>query len=139
MPPGVQRWIFEDPVTAETYVVAINPERMTSPFPQKNMRIASATARSGEPLVAEGTTPPAQWSFAGHILDDAHYEALRTWVYDHPRRIWITDHFGRRLNVYLLSFDVEPRRGGNRYWRHYYTISALVYETTAPTVGLTGA
>jgi len=137
--PAVQKWRFFDPYdtdpTTNTYTVPVNPNKMTSPFPTRNVSTKATTAVDGQTLFIEGQASPASWSFAGDIFDSAHYEALRSWVYDRRRRIQIYDHFGRQINCVLESFTPTPKRSTAKYWRHEYEIKATVTSVGAPTVG----
>lgn len=151
MPPGydVTRWHFYDPaleyerpnLSADSmwhleWTVPINPREMSSPFPEKSVTIRQTTALNGQVLLYEGSSPPANWTFSGAILDWEHYWRLQVWS-SKGNRIVITDHFGRDIVCYLTRFDPSPKRAIGRYWRHEYTMSALVLETpTQPTVGV---
>lgn len=132
------RWRFEDPYDSDpetnSYTFPINPNQMSSPFPEKAISAMTTTAIGGVPLVWQGNTPPKSWTFGGEILDAAHYEALRSWTYDRNRRLYLFDHFGRRLILVMQSFDPAPKRAVGRYWRHTYTCTALVLSVGAPTV-----
>lgn len=130
------RWKFYDPYTGESYVFPINPNTMTPVFPQRALTPLTTTAVGGQALVWEGATPPAAWSFGGAILDSAHYEALRSWTYDRKGRIIVSDHFGRDMVSVLSVFKPEPKRSLGRYWRHEYTIDALMFGApSAPLIG----
>jgi len=132
---NVLRWVFHDPTGAEPdYTVPINPNTMTAIHPRKNITTEVTTAIDGKVLMWQGQTKPVDWSFGGDILDEAHYEALRHWVYDKNYRIKITDHFGRVLTVVLASFEPLPKRAINVYWRHTYTVTGILIKATAPTV-----
>lgn len=136
----VYRWRFEDPADANpatrTYTFAISPDTMSSPFGTRSVTFEGTTAVDGQPIMWETQMPPTQFTFGGQILDDAHYEQLRAWTYDRQGRLFLYDHFGRRMIVTLTKFDPTPKRAIGRYWRHTYTITAFVYAITAPTVGL---
>jgi hypothetical protein len=134
----VQRWQFHDPYAspAETWTVPINPREMDSPFFAKNVTSRVTTAVNGQALMFEGAAEPHEWTFSGAILTAEHYAELKRWV-DKNNRVRITDHFGRTLEVYLLAFAPTPKRSLGKYWRHEYTVRALVTKSpTAPTVGV---
>lgn len=137
---AVQRWRFEDPADPDPdtrfYTFAINPNEMSSPFGERAITYEGTTAADGQPIMWEAQTPPTKWTFSGGILNHAHYEALRHWTYDRQGRLFLWDHFGRRLTVSLVNFEPTPKRAIGRYWRHEYTMTAWVYAITAPTVGL---
>ncbi len=121
---------------ARTYEFPINPNAMTSPFPERNIAVRSSTAIDGRPLLFEGARPPATWQFSGSCPTADQYEALRSWVYDHiGRTIYVDDHFGRSIECVLTSFNPEPRRDVNRYWHHTYQINAIVLTVARPIVG----
>ena len=136
---AVHRWSFFDPTSGQTYVFEQNPNRMSSPFPNRNINAQTTTALGGRTFFIEGNTSPVEWTFGGSIRTKQFYETLRSWVYNDQgtplrRRIVITDHFGRKINAVLLSFDPQPKRAVNVYWRHDYEIKALVTSVGVPTV-----
>jgi hypothetical protein len=134
----VFRWQFYDPYDPNpdtaTYQFPRNPNAMTTPFPQRNLTLKQVTAIDGQVLLYEGQPTLAQWTFSGDIKDAAHYDLLRSWVYDRKHRIYVTDHFGRQLLVVLTKFDAVPKRGVGVYWRHTYTITGTVIDITEPTI-----
>lgn len=128
------RWKFEDPAdpnpATKTYTFAWNPKRMSSPFPERSLAVQGVTAPGARPLVWEGPRQYVNWTFEGALPTKAAYEALRSWVLERKGRIWVTDHFGRRLTVLFKAFrpePVAPARPG-RYWYHTYTVEAIVLE-----------
>jgi hypothetical protein len=131
------RWRFEDPYDpylSNTYEFAINPNAMTSPFPRRNITAKATTAINGRTLLTEGQRQPAEWTFSGDFLEANHYEALRSWVLDRVgRRLFLYDHFGRKLTVVPLQFNPTPKRVIARYWRHTYEITCLVLNIDGPT------
>lgn len=136
----VLRWYLQDPSDPNPsgiYTFPWNPQRMTSPFPARTITAEGTTAIDGQVLLWEGTPEPANWSFSGVIKDAAHYEALRHWTYDVQGRIFLFDHFGRRLIVVLKAFKPDPgeKYKIGRYWYHSYDIDALVISISQPTVG----
>lgn len=130
-----KRWELHDS-TGDSYVFVPNPNKMTTPFPTRNITMQSTTAVDGKVLLFEGTAQPVQWTFGGDIQDHVQYEALRSWVYDRTgRRVWLFDHFGRRITLVLTGFAPEPVRAVGKYWRHGYTVTAIVIKVGAPSVG----
>jgi len=128
---AVHRWRFIDPSNGSTYVFEHNPNHMNSPFPRRNITARTTTAVTGQTVLTEGNSGPAEFTFGGSIRSKAHYDALRSWVYDddgrpRTRRIIIVDHFGREMQAVLISFDPQPKRALNVYWRHEYEMTALV-------------
>lgn len=127
---SVRRWVFEG--EGETWVVPQNPKEMSSPFPARNVTPRSTIG--GRTLLTEGATTPTNWEFRGSCRTRDHYEALRRWVYEKKQRIMITDHFGRKIVCVLLAFEPVPKRSVGVYWRHDYSVRALVISVSAPTV-----
>lgn len=133
-PVIVQRWVFTNPSTGETYTVPRNPDAMTSPFPSRTINAKHSTAITGQVLLTEGAPQlAANWQFSGTMADSRHYEKLRHWVNDINNRVQITDHYGRVIDCVLLNFDPKPKRDMHRYWSHTYTITALVIRVGEPT------
>jgi hypothetical protein len=146
--PTVKKWVFFDPYdpnpATNRWVVPINPNEMTSPFPQRQVTSRFTTAIDGRVLLFEGSPKPADWTFKGAIFNASHYDLLRSWVYDRRRRIIITDHFGRDIACVLQNFNPTPKRavtgsqggenGRGMYWRHDYEVTALVIAVGRPTV-----
>lgn len=128
-----KRWTISD--ATETYTFTVNPNAMTSPFPERNILLKATTAIDGQVILMEGARAATNWTFSGDILDHTQYEALRSWVLDRVgRRVVVADHFGRNLVCVLTKFDPTPKRAVGRYWRHTYTISAIVISVGAATV-----
>lgn len=147
MAVGVQRWRFRDPALEGVWLpseeqwkyewtVPINPNEMSSPFGEKNVSVRVTSAVDGRALLFEGQAPPPNWTFGGAILDASHHERLLFWS-EKRNRVIIRDHFGREIVCYILSFEATPKRSAGRYWRHDYTVTALVLKKpSAPTVGV---
>lgn len=133
---SVKRWVITDPhdtnVATKSYTFPINPRDMTSPYKERSIT-AQGTAR-GRILFFEGAAQAKQWQFSGPILDKAHMDALRLWVYNRPGRVIITDHYGRVIECILQSLDVTPKRRLGYYYSHEYTITAMITAISAPTV-----
>lgn len=132
----VQRWTFYDPATTDTFTFPINPREMTSLFGPRAIETRPTTAIDGQPIVFEANARPVEWSFSGTMLDHAQHESMRHWVYEVGNRIQLTDHFGRVILLDLVSLDSTPKRDISRYWRHEYTVQAIVYSVSAATVGI---
>lgn len=132
----IERWTLTDPATGETYTFPRNPRTMGSLYGMRNLSSQSTTAIEGQAIVFEGNKKPVEWEFEGAILEYAHYEALRKWVYDKNNRLYLRDHYGRVITLTLLGFEPKPKRRTNKYWSHDYTIRALVFNVGAPTVGV---
>jgi hypothetical protein len=137
---GVLRWRLQDPSDpspAGTYRFPWNPQKQTPPFPERAITTQATTAIDGQILLWEGMAQPAAWTFSGVIKDAAHYEALRSWVYDRQGRLFLYDHFGRRLVIVMKAFkpSAEANVKVGRYWHHSYDVDALVLSVSQPTVG----
>lgn len=135
-PAPVERWLFTDPATGETYRFPMNPHSMGSIFASRNLSVQTTTAVGGQALVFEGNMAPFEWEFEGAIFNHDHYDSLRRWVYEKPNRIYLRDHFGRTITLTLQSFAPIPKRRRNKYWSHDYTITAIVFNVGPGTVKL---
>ena len=133
---SILRWTVYDPLDVNPvtnhFTFPINPASATSPYPERS--IQSMTSTRGTTLFTEGGAQAKQWQFSGPILNKDQFELLRVWTYEKPGRLLINDHFGRKIRCMWTNFDAVPKRRPNIYYSHDYTISALVFEITAPTV-----
>jgi hypothetical protein len=137
-PLAMQRWQFHDPSDPDpvtnTWTVPINPREMSSVFPTRAFTQKHSTAVDGQLLLFEGPPAPVDFTFAGAILDANHYDMLRSWTYERHTAIEIRDHFGRTLLVVMTKFDVKPKNARGVYWRHEYSIEALLLDISPPTL-----
>lgn len=136
---AVKRWVLKDPHDSSangTYTFPRNPREMSSPYPERALTPSATTF--GRILLWEGPIPAKQFTFAGPILEKSHFDKLREWVYEHQRRIYLYDHFGRRITTVFQSIDLVPQRRLNYYYSHEYTVSALAIKVSEPTVPNTG-
>jgi hypothetical protein len=124
---GVRKWVFQDPVTGETYHFPINPNKMNSPFPPKKITFLATTSINGAKLAFEGQSAPVDWQFSGTLFTKAQYDAFVAWT-GKRNRIWITDHYGRAWLCYLTHFDPQARRDVVHPWCHEWSMSALIFE-----------
>lgn len=124
---GVKKWVLQDPATDETYHFEINPSEMTTPFGPKNIVYQATTAIDGQKLAFEGQRAATSWSFKGKIKTKDQYDALLYWS-EKPKRIWITDHFGRAWLCYITHFAPVPIRDTSSYWTHEYNMDVLIFD-----------
>lgn len=137
LPNQFLRWKFVDPYDPTlnaTFEFPRNPNQMGTPFPRRNITATGVTAINGRTIAIEGQAAPTEWTFGGNIHNSTHYEELRSWVYGRRgRKVFLYDHFGRRLTIVPLLFNPIPKRTPSQYWRHTYEITALVFDITGPT------
>jgi hypothetical protein len=135
--PDIQRWIFTDPHSAETYTVPINPNKMSDPeAKQRDFQFGSRSRSTAlaAPDAIRGIENPAQlveWTFEGVIYHQDHHDALEHWARK-PEEVEITDHFGRVWEVVMVAFVPSERRPTpNKPWRFTYEMRATVIERKA--------
>lgn len=122
----VTRWtLTETANSGVSWTMPINPYEMGSINTPKNVTAKPTVAANGNVLLVEGSATPQAWSFSGSILDYQHYEDLLAW-FDKRQRLYLDDHFGRRLTIYIVDFAPIPKRRRNRYWSHDYTVQAYI-------------
>ena len=135
----VHKWRFEDPYEDDPdlkyYTLAINPNSMSAPFPERAISAENTVASNGNTIIWEGNIPPAEWQFSGFVLTEQEYENLRAWVYDKKTRLYVRDHFKRRILIVPKKFEPTPKRSRDHYWAHQYTISCLVLSVGAAGIG----
>lgn len=131
---GTVRWLFYDPLSADSYTFAINPDSMTSPEPpQKQVRTGPGRTQHSDP---PGTQPravtfmtkpaPWEWEFSGAIREQAQYTALRDWV-ARGTAVMVRDHLSRVWKVYLTDFlPAEYPKASRIFWRIRYTVKVQI-------------
>lgn len=122
---GVKRWVVYDD-RGNGYTFRVNPDAMTSPFSERNITARRTTHPRGNWMLYEGERTPVQWTFSGNIMTKGEYLAMWKWFFTKNRRLWIIDHYGRRLAIVTQSFKPVPKRSIGKYWRHTYEVNALV-------------
>jgi hypothetical protein len=133
---SVLRWVISDPYDGSSYHFPRNPTAMTSLYPDINLTGSATTA--GTMLLWQGATALKEWTFTGPILDAQQLADLNLWVLQKNRRLNLTDHFGRVINLVFTKLDAIPKRRLNYYWSHDYTVTAQVITVGAPSVGPVG-
>lgn len=119
-------WVFDDPETAATYVLPINPNKMSSPHPVNVTDSQPTSPVDGRTRARRGAPLPRDWTFGGVIRTQEHYDALLAWTQkDYP--ILVTDHLAREWSVLLTEFAPTERRTNARVPDRYnYEIKAFV-------------
>ena len=122
------RWTFTEVETDETYTLPLNPDAMTSPYTDRVFEYSYGTRYQGSQLLHTVRRPdrPKDWEFSGVIRDQAHHDALVTWVRK-PGLIHVEDHLGRVFEVMLTAFEPTDRKPTAHVpWRLRYTMKALL-------------
>lgn len=124
---AVVRWVFEDPVTLETYNFAVNPSQGGTPGLKKTINYANTSAPNGKVVVFEGRDEVQRLEFSGTILEEAEYNAFMTWA-DKRYQIVMTDDLGRSFSLIIESFEAQRQRAIHYPWKHSYSVSALIVD-----------
>lgn len=123
--PANYRWLFEDPVAVTSYRVHINPNKMTSPYPARQLDSVQ-TIRQHWRIRRQRHKQPHEWTFSGVIRDIAHHDALLEWSRK-PNSFNITDHLGRTFEVIPVSFKpIEKRPSATVPDKFDYDFTVLV-------------
>lgn len=122
----VVRWTFFDPTDSSSYTFEVNPNRMTSPYPDLGTDLGAQSPVTGQYRVFRGPVLPHEWTFGGVIRTATHHDALKLWV-GKTDFIHVTDHFGRTFQVLFKEFapkeQLPTATNANRY---EYDVKALV-------------
>lgn len=121
-------WVLSDPATLETWVMPLNPNKMTSPHAPKNSVILPrGTGYDGVARVLQFRGQPFEWSFSGSIRSQEHYDAFVHWT-SKVTKVRVLDHLGRTWEVRITGVDLEELRPSRlRPWRFNYTVKANMY------------
>lgn len=123
----VTRWTFQDLSTSEIVTLPINPKDGGSPSFSKHINYSSTAAPDGKTLVFEGLDDPQTLEWSGTILDQTHYELLRTW-YSKRHQIVITDDLGRQFTCYITKYTPKRKRSVQHPYKHDYDMSATILD-----------
>jgi len=129
--PSNYRWLFEDPVAVTSYRVPINPNKMSSPFPAKQLETARSIRNHWRIRRVKNFTP-SEWTFSGVIRDIDHHDALYAWS-QKQNPFTITDHLGRIFEVVPLRFVPNEKRPSARISAKFdydFTVLVLSWDYT---------
>ena len=125
--PANYRWLFEDPVASTSYRVPINPNKMSSPFPEKDLDTLTNVYGRIRTLW-QNSNAVHEWTFSGVIRDIDHHDALVEWG-KKQNLINITDHLGRTFQVLPQRVDITEKRPSARIPDKFdYTFTVLVLK-----------
>lgn len=124
---SVVRWTLYDPVELLTYTFHLNPNDGGSPQFAKRINFQNTSAPGGLTLIFEGQDEVQEISWEGTILEQAHYDALRSW-WAKRRQLLLTDDLGRQFWVYLQTFAPKRVRAATRPWKHTYSMKAVILD-----------
>lgn len=123
--PANYRWLFEDPESnLADYRVALNPNKMTSPFKPTNLDTLPGT--NGRLRTLHQKSGAQEWTFSGVIRELDHFTKLVAFAAC-QNHIYITDHLGRQWDVVPTHFDAREKRPSVRVPDKYdYDFTVLV-------------
>lgn len=124
---AVVRWVFDDPVTLDSYTFDINPNEGGSPSYEKNITYESTCAPDGLVVRYEGRENPQKLQWSGTILEEDHYNAYVTWWQKHYQ-INVTDDLGREFSIEVDSFIPTRENSHQHPWKHSYTVNATIVD-----------
>jgi hypothetical protein len=132
-----RHWVFQDLMPEldgglGSYILPINPARMTSPHLEHAMSGRHTTARDGQYHVFQAGAIPKEWEFSGYCPSQEMQEALERYR-DLNRRFYIIDHRNRAWKVVLTNVDFVPRlrhvfNDVLTDWGSDYTITATIFS-----------
>ena len=130
-PNAVVRWTFTDyqgsPVT--TYTVPMNPNAGGLPEFHKQIQYQNTAAPGGNVLMFEGPDQPPKTTVSGTILEEAHYQAFRSW-YLKRRPVQIQDDLGNTWIVYITDLTFTRQRSAIYPWKMTFQMNYVVFSYT---------
>lgn len=124
---AVVRWVFEDPVTLDSYTFAVNPSEGGSPAFNKNITYQVTAAPDGKVISFEGRDHPRTLEFSGVLFTEAEFDAFHEW-WDKRYQVNVTDDLGRTFTIQINTFEPQRRRAIQHPWKHDYRISATIVD-----------
>lgn len=121
------RWTFTDTVTLDEYTFDVNPNSGGTETHEKEMTYVATTATGGRAIAFEGRPKPRLGKFSGTLLEESHYNALKTW-YDVHNQIEMTDDLGRTNSIYITRFEATRVRSAQHPWKHTYSVDYVIID-----------
>lgn len=123
----VVHWVLEDPMTGGigAYEFPINPNQMTSPFPEKQLRVEHPIYPGSQDIIWEGRPDPVQWTVQGTVRTQAFYETLQTYQ-ELQRRIYVIDHMQRGWICSFESLEYTKFGSPADLWAYTYSAKFLI-------------
>lgn len=115
------RWNLDDGTT--NYDFAVNPNQMSSPWFDVTVSAKPTTSPDGRFILSEGARQPKELTISGVILAQDQYDQLVLWK-NKRRRVYLTDHFNRRMLAFITSFTPKPKQRAT--WMHEYDMTFLL-------------
>lgn len=125
--PRTVRWRFRDPSNGDVWDFTINPDQMTSPTKEKNVRHTLGVGTEyGRFATVQAAPRPREWTFSGVIRSKQQHDILESW-YERTGVLHVTDHLSRTFEVMLQGFEVSERKPTKAVtWRLRYTMKTLL-------------
>lgn len=124
------RWTFDDGM-GDIYQFRVNPNEMSSPWEDINVTASGTVAPDGGILLVEGARQVKEFTISGVVLSEGQYFEMIAWK-NKRRRVYLTDHFGRRMVVFIKSFNPTPKRRTS-YLHQYDMVMLILGEMTNST------
>lgn len=121
------RWVFEDPVTLDTYSFDINPNDGGSPQFIKRYEYRNTSAPDGKVIMYEGRDDPKSLEFSGVLLTEEQYNAFVEW-WDKRYQVVVKDDLGREFSIVIESFNPKREKAVSHPWKHSYQIKATIVD-----------
>jgi hypothetical protein len=116
------RWSLTD--GTNTYQFHLNPKQM-GPLGQTYTRDSLPSIIGGVHANETSATKAYEWSFAGRIYLQDHYDALLEWS-EKAQVLELSDHLGRTYEVILTQFAPTDLRRPGTTIRWDYEMKAIV-------------
>lgn len=128
------RWVFQDynftdVNNVDTYILPINPSQMRRSFGNVEITDEPTTVSNGRIISWEGMPKPPTWTFEGRILTAPDFRQFTKWGTT-GKRMYVTDHYGHRYLVKVVSFKPTRVRDAQRPWHHSYSMTVSVLQGT---------
>jgi len=120
-------WVLEDPAPGGlgNYTFPLNPAEMSSPWPEKNLRVEHTVHGSGQDILWEGRAEAVNWTVKGSVLTQEFYEKLEAYSVLN-RRLYVVDHHQRGWVVAFEGIAWEKKGPPGNDWYYGYTAKFFV-------------
>jgi hypothetical protein len=123
----VVKWVFNDPVTLESWTFDINPSDGGTHSYNKTFNYSNTSAPDGKVIVFQGRDQPKKMEFKGVILTEEEFDAFVEW-YEKSYQIEVIDDLNRSFFIIIETFQAQRRRAVQHPWKHDYSVTATIVD-----------
>src|SRR5437879_6530001 len=113
------KWRFDEPVSGDSYVFEIGPDKSSGGTYQRSAVFQNRGAADGSTVLTVSRSSAREEECSGTLLTSSQYYALADW-FDKGLTVQITDDLNRTSNVLITGYEPKRERKGQEPWYHTF-------------------